>query len=216
MNRKPSYPDPSADVAAARAAIRDEYTKLSPGRIAAVVTHLEMHARPPLPPEPPGSPYELRRVAQPGLDWYRGLYRAVGENWLWFSRLTLDDAALARLIRDPAVEVHALRHEGRDKGILELDAHRFPDVEISFLGLVGDLIGKGAGRFLMNRTLEICWARSPRRVTVHTCTLDHPNALGFYLRSGFTPYARSVEVADDPRLKGLLPRSAAPHVPVME
>jgi hypothetical protein len=53
-------------------------------------------------------------------------------------------------------------------------------------------------------------------VTVHTCTLDHPNALGFYLRSGFTPYARSVEIADDPRLHGVLPRSAAPHVPVME
>jgi GNAT superfamily N-acetyltransferase len=167
-------------------------------------------------PDPAGVAYELRHVVNPDLDWYRALYRIVGENWLWFSRLTLDDSALSRLIHDPAVQVYVLHHEGRDAGMLELDTRHFPDVEISFLGLVGDLIGKGAGRYLMNRTLDICWARSPRRVTVHTCTLDHPNALGFYLRSGFTPYARSVEIADDPRLYGVLPRSAAPHVPVME
>jgi len=213
MSQKPKSPEA---LSAARAAIRDEYTRLSTGRIAAVITHLEMYARPKLPADPPDAPYQLKHVASPDLDWYRSLYRAVGENWLWFSRLTLDDAALTRLIHDPAVQVHVLRHANRDAGILELDTRHFPDVEISFLGLVGDLIGNGAGRFLMTRALEICWARSPRRVTVHTCTLDHPNALGFYLRSGFTPYARSVEIADDPRLHGILPRSAAPHVPIME
>lgn len=203
-------------IADTRAAIRDEYTRLQRGHIAAVITHLEMHAPPRLQPERAGTLYQLNRIPQPGLDWYRGLYRAVGENWLWFSRLTLDDEALAKLIRDPAIQVHALHHNGREVGMLELDARRFPDVEISFLGVVEERIGKGAGRFLLNRALEIAWARSPRRVTVHTCTLDHPRALGFYLRSGFIPYARSVEVADDPRLHGLLPRSAAPHVPIME
>jgi GNAT superfamily N-acetyltransferase len=203
-------------VTAAGATIRDEFTVLAPGHIGAVITHLEMHALPRLSPDPAGTPYQLRHVPEPDLDWYRGLYRTVGENWLWFSRLTLDDAALATLIHDPAIQVHALHHNGREAGMLELDARRFPDVEISFLGVVEDLIGKGAGRFLLNRALEISWARSPRRVTVHTCTLDHPRALGFYLRSGFMPYARSVEVADDPRLHGILGRSAAPHVPIME
>jgi hypothetical protein len=40
--------------------------------------------------------------------------------------------------------------------------------------------------------------------------------LSFFLRSGFTAYKRSIEVADDPRLKGFLPRDAAPRVPVIE
>jgi GNAT superfamily N-acetyltransferase len=202
--------------AAPSAALRDEFTMLAPGQIGAVITHLEMYARPQLAPEPAASPYQLRHVPRPDLAWYRGLYRAVGENWLWFSRLTLDDAALAKLIHDPAIQVHALLHNGREAGMLELDARRFPDVEISFLGVVEELIGKGAGRLLLNRALEISWARSPRRVTVHTCTLDHPRALGFYLRNGFIPYARSVEIADDPRLHGILARSAAPHIPVVE
>jgi GNAT superfamily N-acetyltransferase len=211
MQRKAALP--SAD---APPLVRDEYTRLPGGRIAAVVTHLHMHARPRLRAEHGPERFSLHQARKPELGWYRELYRRVGENWLWFSRLVLDDKALAALIRDPAVEVYALRRDGRDAGMLELDFRRLPDVEISFLGVEAPLIGSGAGRFLMNRALEIAWSRNPRRLTIHTCTLDHPNALAFYLRSGFEPYARSVEIADDPRLMGVLPRSAAPHVPIVE
>jgi GNAT superfamily N-acetyltransferase len=211
MNRKVRVPD-----TASPAEMRDEFSRLPAGKIAAIITHLEMSARPALRPVPAGAAYELRRAHRPDLRWYRGLYRSVGQDWLWFSRLALSDAALTLLIHDPKVEVHALRADGRDAGILELDLRGFPEVEISFLGVVADLLGTGAGRFLMNRALEIAWARNPRRLTVHTCTLDHPNALAFYLRTGFTPYARSLEIADDPRVFGLLPRSAAPNVPILD
>jgi GNAT superfamily N-acetyltransferase len=213
MNRNARLPEPEP---AESPSVRDDFTRLSPGKIAAIITHLHMYARPPLRPERANDGYELRRALRPALDWYRELYRRVGEQWLWFSRLALDDGALARLIHDGNIEVHALRHRDREIGILELDLRRHPDLEISFLGVVPGYFGTGAGRFLMNRALEITWSRNPRRVSVHTCTLDHPSALAFYLRSGFTPYGRSVEIADDPRLAGLLPRSAAPQVPIVE
>ena len=154
-------------------------------------------------------------MPSPELSWYRDLYRRVGENWLWFSRLATDDAGLAAIVHDPAVEVHALRFRSRDEGLLEIDFRRFPEVEISFLGVAPNLLGKGAGRYLINRAIENVWGRGPSRLTVHTCTLDHPRALEFYLRSGFTPYARSVEIADDPRVSGLLPHTAAPHAPMI-
>jgi hypothetical protein len=51
---------------------------------------------------------------------------------------------------------------------------------------------------------------------VHTCTLDSPDALPFYIRSGFVPFARQVEVYADPRVAGVLPREAAPQVPLLE
>jgi GNAT superfamily N-acetyltransferase len=175
-----------------------------------------MHAKPALRREPgkPGE-YALRRMNRPVLSEYREIYRRVGEQWLWFSRLAMDDEALTTIVHDPAVEVHILRHRGRDEGILEVDFRKFPEVEISFLGVTGQLLGKGAGRYLMNRALEIAWARAPKRVTIHTCTLDHPRALEFYLKTGFTPYSRSIEVADDPRLHGVLPRQAAPQIPII-
>jgi hypothetical protein len=54
-----------------------------------------------------------------------------------------------------------------------------------------------------------------RRVHVHTCTLDHPAALGAYRRAGFTAYKRAVETFRDPRLLGILPADCAPQVPLI-
>ncbi len=65
----------------------------------------------------------------------------------------------------------------------------------------------------MEQALTLAWAQPISRLHVHTCTLDHPAAVPFYERSGFTAYARAVEVAPDPRLSGELPREAAPQVP---
>ena len=64
-------------------------------------------------------------------------------------------------------------------------------------------------------TLRRAWAHSPRRLRVHTCSLDHPGAVAFYIRSGFRPYRRAVEVADDPRLLGLVPRDSAAWLPLI-
>ena len=77
-----------------------------------------------------------------------------------------------------------------------------PSVEIVFFGVVPELVGHGAGGWLMRRGLETIWAEGPSRVWLHTCTLDHPRAVGFYLKHGFRAYRRAIEVADDPRLVG--------------
>lgn len=193
----------------------DGYSNIPAGKIAAVVTHLEMTARPAPRSDPPGA-WSLRRVEAPGLDWFRELYRRVGEEWLWFSRLQMSDADLAAIIHSPLVEVHALVQDGRDEGLCELDFREPGQCELAFFGVTAKLIGSGAGRWLMNRALERAWSRQVSRVWVHTCTLDHPSALAFYQRSGFRPFRRQVEIADDPRLDGTLPRSAAGHVPVIE
>jgi hypothetical protein len=68
----------------------------------------------------------------------------------------------------------------------------------------------------MDRAQALAWRNGVRRFWVHTCSLDHPAALAFYLRSGFAAYKYAVEVDDDPRVLGILPRTAAPHVPIVE
>lgn len=196
--------------------ITDGYTDLAPGKIASVVTYLEQH-RPSGAPlaQPPPTGLTFRGVKDPDPGWYRRLFRTIGEPWLWFSRLQMDDEELLAILRNSAVEVFALSEQGVDKGLLELDCRRMPEIEIAFFGLTQDLIGRGAGRFLMSRACGFAWSHGARRITVHTCTLDHPRALEFYLRSGFTAYRRAVEIADDPRLTGRLPLTAAPFVPVI-
>jgi hypothetical protein len=88
-------------------------------------------------------------------------------------------------------------------------------VEISFFGLYAQAIGNRLGRPFMDALLDRAWSSNPSRVWVHTCTLDSPVALPFYLKCGFTAYKRAIEVADDPRLRGVLPQSAAPQVPII-
>ena len=136
----------------------DGYSDVPAGKIAAVVTHLEMTERPAPRPDPAGA-WTLRRVESPPLDWFRDLYRRVGEEWLWFSRMQMPDAELAAIIQSPLVEVYALVHEGRDEGLLELDFREAGQCEIVFFGVTAKLVGSGAGRWLMNRALELAWSR---------------------------------------------------------
>jgi GNAT superfamily N-acetyltransferase len=195
--------------------LEDGYTDLPDGKIAAIATSLEMR-------EPPAArsgrrepDFSVRRVERPDAGWYRDLFRRIGEPWLWQSRLRLSVAELEAIIRSPDVEVWAVEMDGRDEGLAELDFRRANACELSFFGLTPRLVGRGVGRQLMGHVLERAWARPIERVWVHTCTLDHPSALGFYVSSGFRAYKRQLELSPDPRLDGTLPASAAPGVPII-
>lgn len=196
--------------------LSDGYADVPAGKLATVVTSLEMRARPALRSDPPAEAgFGLKRIEQPDLVWFRALFRRVGENYLWSSRLRMPDAALTAELLDPGMETYALTRDGEDLGLLQLDFRQPGEGELSFFGVADGLIGTGAGRWLMNRALERAWSRPIERFWVHTCTLDHPAALSFYLRSGFIAFRRQIEVADDPRLAGYLPRTAAPQVPII-
>ncbi|MCB1475528.1 MAG: GNAT family N-acetyltransferase [Rhodobiaceae bacterium] len=185
------------------------------GDIALVVTYLQMKSAPsrPAPPPPPG--LVLDRVLRPDVGANRALYRRIGEEWLWFSRLRQDDQALAALLGHPRYETYELRRDGTAVGLLELDLRDGANVEIAFFGLVPGLIGQGAGAFMIGRALDLAWRRGTRRVWLHTCTADHPRAVEFYVSWGFVPYRRQVEVTVDPRLDGTLKASAAGRLPML-
>ena len=189
------------------------YESLPDGELAAVVTYLEM-LTPPDHSVPP-SPLSLKRVEVPEPEHYRELFRRVGAPWLWFSRLTLDDAHLAEIIQHPKVELYSVLNDSNQVGMLELDFREPHECELSFIGLVPELAGQGHGRWLLAEALRLAWREGVDRVHVHTCSLDHPAALAAYRRAGFTPFKRAVERFPDPRLLGILPTTAAPQIPLL-
>jgi GNAT superfamily N-acetyltransferase len=191
-------------------------TAVAPGELAAVVTSLEMRTRPA--PRPlPAAPLRLAPWRTPSPDAYRALFRRVGAPWLWFSRLLLDDEGLSAIIDDEAVAIYAvLDPAGIEVGLLELDFRQAGQCELAFFGLVPELAERGYGRWLMAHALMLAWRAGIDRVWVHTCTLDHPKALGFYRAQGFVPFDRAVETFADPRLIGVLPRDAAPQIPLLD
>lgn len=194
---------------------RDGYFDVPPGKIAAVVTHLEMRGPPPARPVPPRPDLDLRLVERAEPAWYRDLFRRIGQDWLWFSRLVIPDEELLARLHHPRFEVWTLVRDGKDVGLAELDRRDEGEVELALFGLTPDAVGGGAGRVMMDHAIARAFALPIARFWVHTCTLDHPAALAFYVRSGFTACARSVEIADDPRLTGALPRTAAPWLPIV-
>ncbi len=184
--------------------------------LAAIVTDLEMRARPPLRPMPE-SRLRMVRWPSPKNAKYRALFARVGAPWLWFSRLVMADDALTTIITDSAVELYAVVDPaGLEVGMLELDFREQPDCEIAYFGLIPELTGAGHGRWLMAQALALAWRPDIQSVWLHTCSLDHPSALNFYLRQGFVAIGREIEMFPDPRLTGLLPRDCAPHVPLLD
>ena len=190
------------------------YDPVPDSELAAVVTYLQM-ARPPDLAVPP-SPLSLQRLEVPEPEHYRDLFRLVGSRWLWFSRLIMDDAHLAAIIQHPKVELYAVVDEqGREAGMIELDFREPNECELAFIGLVPELAGQGHGKWLLAEAIHRAWREGVERVHVHTCSLDHPAALGAYRRAGFTPFKRAIERFPDPRLLGFLPKDCAPQVPLL-
>jgi GNAT superfamily N-acetyltransferase len=167
--------------------------------IETTVTYLELSNRPE--PRPGALPegFAVERVPAPDVGFYRDLYRRVGDPGLWFERKKLDDAELAAVIRDPQVEILVLRQKRAAVGLAELDFRTPPDVELAYFGLVPELIGAGLGGPFFERVLDAAFARRPERFWLHSCTLDHPRALDFYLAQGFTVFKTEQHAVPDPR-----------------
>ncbi len=192
------------------------YYVLPHGKLANIVTCLEMF-------EPPTAgdvvwpkDLTLRRFGPQELSRYRDVFKLVGENLLWFSRLIMPDEQLAGILSHPEVESFLLERDGQALGLLELNFRNMPDCELAFFGLVPDAVGGGLGKLLMAEAVKRAFARPIKRLWVHTCSYDHPRALPFYQKAGFKPYQLMVEVHDDPRLSGHLPPGAAPQVALLE
>ena len=183
-----------------------EYARVRPGepfdRVQVTVTFLRMDRHPPRtwPALPPGAAIEY--VPHMDVATYRDLYDRVGQPWLWWLRRIMPDAMLARHLADPAVAIHVLRVDGAVAGFFELDATPWPDVNLSYFGLLPEAIGHGLGFALLGAAIEQVFAGPVRGMTVNTCTADHPRALPNYLRAGFRIVRRIDEMWDIPRRLG--------------
>ncbi|MDR3517754.1 MAG: GNAT family N-acetyltransferase [Azospirillaceae bacterium] len=162
-------------------------------RAPVTVYHLGMTA----PPAPgagaaPRPGLAVVQARQPTLRYYRFLYDSVGGPWHWTDRRALSDDELAAVIHDPRVEIHVLTVNHVPAGFFELDRRQPNTVELAYFGLMPEFIGQGLGAWLLRRAVALAWGADTRRVTVHTCSLDHPKALGTYLTAGFVEARREI------------------------
>ncbi|HEX9462254.1 MAG TPA: GNAT family N-acetyltransferase [Alphaproteobacteria bacterium] len=173
---------------------------VAPNILEVTVTYLEMKTPPQAPPPPaPALAHRIELVPQPSVAFYRYLYNVVGEPWLWHERRKTDDATLAALLADPKVSLQVVYADGEPAGYAELNERRVPDIELAYFGIVPKFIGRRLGPTLLRAAIDLAWSHNPRRLWVHTCSLDHPKALSCYQRAGFVVYDKIVRRIRDPR-----------------
>lgn len=156
-----------------------------------VITYLEMTERPAVPYlAPPVRHMALLGAGGITVPFYRFLYDAVGRPWYWTDRKALTDEQLSEILAHEKVEVFVLYVDGTPAGYFELDARAASTVDLAYFGIMPEFIGRRLGPWLLLQAIEMAWAKEPARMTVNTCTLDHPAALPLYQKFGFRPYDR--------------------------
>jgi GNAT superfamily N-acetyltransferase len=149
------------------------------------VTFLRMDSPPATPA--PKLPASLRVVLMrnPSVSFYRFLYNTVGEDYLWWLNRVMSDADLARMLAKPSVTIHVLSEGETVGGFFQLDSSHWPDVNLSYFGLMPHMVGHGVGAAFLRYAVDEVWRAGATGMTVNTCTADHPRALPNYLRAGF-------------------------------
>lgn len=156
------------------------------------VTFLEMGQRPDYdwPSQPAGGEGALLRAEKPPLWYFLALYDAVGRDYAWEDLHTTPDAETdaetdAWLAR-PEVALYTFLQRGWPHGFFVLDATAPDTCELAYFGLVPEIVGHGFGTWLLRTAILTAWGLPGiRKLTVNTCSLDHPRALALYQKNGF-------------------------------
>ena len=158
-----------------------------------VVTYLEMAARPsyPVPHAPTGQTLALVCAVAPPVDYFLYLYTQVGQDHEWTDWLNRSREEAEAFVSAETMQLHTLMVDGWPGGFFMLDRQLAGVCDLAYFGLVPQAVGRGLGRWFLGTAIHAAWdLPDTAKLTVNTCTLDHPRALGLYQRMGFSPVHR--------------------------
>jgi GNAT superfamily N-acetyltransferase len=118
----------------------------------------------------------------------RFLYLTVGEPWAWNDKRSWSADQWRDYAESERLRTFAGYYDASPAGYYELRLDDEGGVEIAYFGLLASFLGRGLGGALLTSAIEEAWQMTATRVWVHTCTLDHPAALGNYLARGMKIY----------------------------
>ena len=159
------------------------------------ITYLEMNQRPRFAnPVVPGSATAVLLQARDApVRYFLSLYDAVGAQYEWQDQHDADPEERAAFVGHEDVVIYTFLRDGWTHGFFMLDWREAGECDLAYFGLVPEAVGMGLGSYLLRTAILTAWGREGvERMTVNTCTLDHPRALAQYQRHGFEPYRQEV------------------------
>lgn len=180
--------------------------------IETIITYMELRAANiHMQPLPDG--YAVTRIAEVDYEFYISLYRSIGRNYLWNYRPGQSPEEVITILNANDREVYVLSDYDRPIGMAEIVINDTQSIEIVHFGLIPEETGQRLGGFFLSYILSLCWRRGAMRVWLSTCGLDHPKAVQFYERHGFTVYDRKYGTFLDYRYSGFYDMDDAPNIP---
>ena len=129
--------------------------------------------------------FAIQLIDPPNFQLNKFFYKNIGKNHHWVDRLVWSDQQWIKYVSDKKVKTYILKNNNDLAGFFEIILHSDKnEVEIAYLGLLEEYHNKNLGSFLLTTAIKKSFLEKPRRVWVHTCTLDHKNALKNYIARG--------------------------------
>ena len=112
-------------------------------------------------------------------------YKNIGKKHHWVDRLSWTNEQWIKYTSDEKLKTYVLQKNNDLAGYFELISHtEINEVEIAYLGLLEEYQNKKLGSYLLSSAIKNSFLNNPKRVWVHTCSLDHKNALNNYISRG--------------------------------
>ena len=141
----------------------------------------------------PSNNYSLDLVNPKDFQLNKFFYKQVGKKYNWFDRLVWNDQNWINYISKTYVSTYVLKYNKDLVGFSELILdQKKNEIEIAYLGILEEYFGKKLGGFLLSELIKKSFSFNIKRVWVHTCSLDHKNALQNYLSRGMKVFKSEI------------------------
>ena len=133
----------------------------------------------------PSEKLKVKLVNPPNFQLNKFFYKQIGKNLNWIDRLVWSDNKWISYLNNENVNTYILKEENNFVGYYEqiFDKEKL-DCEIAYFGILEEYIGKKFGGYLLSEAIKNAFKLNPKRIWVHTCSLDHRHALKNYLSRG--------------------------------
>ena len=137
----------------------------------------------------PSNEYTLSLTDPMNFQLNKFFYKNIGKNHKWIDRLSWPEEKWINYVSNKNVKTYVFKLNNDLVGFFELIFHpEKNETEIAYLGILEEYQNKKLGSYLLSEAIKESFKKNINRVWVHTCSLDHQNALGNYISRGMKIY----------------------------
>ena len=135
--------------------------------------------------ENPSNEFQIELIDPPNFQLNKFFYKNIGKKHHWIDRLTWNEKQWIDYTTNKNIKTYVLKKKEDLVGYFELLFHDdLNEIEIAYFGLLEEFQNKKLGSYLLSTAIKKSFLNKSKRVWVHTCSLDHKNALNNYLSRG--------------------------------